>query len=158
MYSGTHLTAGLALATIIPQPAMALAASLASHYLLDAVPHGDTTGVAFWKPLRRGVLTLSLDGLGAIVVMTLWLGWLRQPNETLIAGAVGSVLPDVAWGARALFNWFGWRLPLVTKILDWHYRIHQALHISPSSDVGFTTGLITQLLAIALTFGLFALA
>lgn len=154
MYSATHLTAGLTLATIIPQPAIALAAGLASHYLLDAIPHGDTADVSFWKSPSNGALTLGLDGIGAIAVIALFFGILHQPTDALIAGAVGSVLPDAAWGARALFNFLHWRLPLVTRLLDWHYRVHQSGHVRPQSDVSFRAGLIMQLLAIVLIFSL----
>ncbi len=42
MHSPVHTVAGLLLAQVKPDPVTALAADVASHYLLDAMPHGDT--------------------------------------------------------------------------------------------------------------------
>ena len=46
MYSPIHATTGLLLATAIPNPALAFLAGVGSHYILDAIPHGDEVEVA----------------------------------------------------------------------------------------------------------------
>ncbi len=42
MYSPVHATAGLLIAEAIPQPEIGIPLALFSHYVLDAVPHGDS--------------------------------------------------------------------------------------------------------------------
>lgn len=156
MYSPIHASVGLLLAQYMPNPAAAFVVGAASHYLLDAVPHGDT-GLGPWLTgghARRRILTIeTMDlGLATIAVLALvgshpttW--WL-----TLVAGAVGGVTPDLLWGVRFVFDSKGWRIPLITPFLHHHDRWHSWGHAKHPYDIPFAAGLIVQAILLTAIF------
>lgn len=102
MYSPIHAVVGVLLAEHFPNAPAAWLAGVASHYILDAIPHGDSHFGAWLTsrdPLRRIVFVESLDlGLALMVVIALGL---QHPGHEIIklaAGAVGAVTPDLLWG------------------------------------------------------------
>lgn len=89
---GAHALVGAALGPTTGSAEGAFAAGLASHTLLDAMPH--------WE---YGVLTqvVLLVGAGAIIRQE----YDRTGDVRLIAGAIGGLLPDLEHVLRRL----GWR-------------------------------------------------
>lgn len=156
MYSPIHASAGLLLAQFMPNPAAAFFAGVVSHYILDAVPHGDT-GLGPWLTgghARRRIVTIeTIDlGLAAIVVLSMverhsatW--WL-----TLVAGAVGGIMPDLLWGVRFVFDNQGWRIPLITRFLHAHDRWHSWGHAKHPYDIPFAAGIVIQAILLASVF------
>ena len=83
MNPATHALVGMTIGGFVRKPLLALTAGVASHALLDCLPHRDG-----WYPKRRliyGSLTVAI------------LTWaLNGPNRAAkLAGTVGALLPDV---------------------------------------------------------------
>lgn len=156
MYSPVHATAGTLIATLMPNPIAAFVVAWASHYALDALPHGDT-GLGDWMrsdhAMRRiiGVEILDLGGAAAVVT-TLIAQHPQHAWPTLLAGAIGGILPDLMWGLRFVLDSLGWRIPLVTTLLHQHDRWHSWVHAKHHYDVPFAVGIIYQLCILSLIF------
>jgi hypothetical protein len=82
MTGTTHALAGATLGRLCRRPGWAVALGIASHALLDVLPHRDPPGR----------LSLLLDGAGVAAVT----GSLLVRREWgMLAGAVGALLPDL---------------------------------------------------------------
>lgn len=156
MYSPVHATAGLLIAQFMPNPVAAFLAGVGSHYLLDAIPHGDT-GVGDWlrggHAKRRIVTVETVDlGLAAIVTLALVAGhpsswWLK-----LVAGAIGGIVPDLLWGARFVLDSANIKIPGLTRFLHWHDRWHSWGHARHPYDIPFVAGLVVQFVMVSSVF------
>lgn len=148
MYSPVHATAGLLIARAIPHPVVGLAAAVASHYFLDAVPHGDS-GFGQWLTGpgagRRIFVTEAFD-LGSAALMVWWLVATHPDRAAwyLIAGAMAGILPDVLWGLRFIIDRPGWRVPILLPLLLWHDRLHSWGHAKANYDLPLWAGLTYQ--------------
>jgi hypothetical protein len=79
----THAVVGVALGRWISRPAVAFIAGLASHWLLDRLPHRDCW--RWWAPV------LEVVGVRTVLARAR-----RLPEPTAaLAGALGAMLPDV---------------------------------------------------------------
>jgi hypothetical protein len=79
----THALAGMTIGSFLRKPLLALTAGVASHALLDCLPHQDR-----WYPEWR-----ILYG-GLTVAILIWA--LNGPNRAAkFSGAVGALLPDI---------------------------------------------------------------
>jgi hypothetical protein len=134
-------------------PVSALCLGIASHLVLDAIPHGDA-GIGHWvhsspnhvTKLQRLLPMVFVDQiLGAGVFFLLLSSPLLASTScwTLFAGAFGSILPDYLTGIRDL-------LPKPPKWLEWIHRIHQKCHFSGKEPFTIFTGLIFQSLLVGL--------
>lgn len=83
MYFSAHVLTGAAAASLTGQPVTAFAAGLASHAVLDAVPHHDYTR-AFWG---------WVDFFAGLVIVLLLYRW--QADGLILWGALGAGLPDL---------------------------------------------------------------
>ena len=147
MYSPLHATTGALLATVMPNPAAAVLAGIASHYILDAIPHGDSLTSGWLSSPRRIVRVESLD-LGTAVFVSWWV-IAHHPHSlawSMALGAIGGVLPDMLWGARLVLDRLGWRIPLFLRGLRWHDKFHAWSHAKPNYDLSFKVGLIGQVI------------
>ena len=155
MFSPVHVPVGMLLAHTLPGgPMTAFAAGVASHLLLDAVPHGDA-GIGHWvasAPTRKirlqRILPMSLAD--QILTLCLFLLLLRSPFfchdslAQLLAGAAGSVFPDYVTGIRDL-------LPRPPAWLEKLHRLHDRCHFRGRDPLNTVTGLILQM-ALVLAF------
>lgn len=103
MLETPHVAVGIALASKFPSPWVSIPLSLASHFILDKVPHWNphtyTETQKFGKPSQRTVRLTAID-----IVLSLGLGfgfaYNALPNTsfalTIIACSLASVLPDVS--------------------------------------------------------------
>ncbi|MFS8569817.1 MAG: hypothetical protein FWJ62_02185 [Thermaerobacter sp.] len=98
MFETTHALAGAALGSLAGGPVSAFALGLASHAVLDAIPHWD----------YRTVPAAVVDVLVGAVAVGAAAAQAADPAP-VIAGAVGAVLPDVEVALKALGRW-PWRL------------------------------------------------
>lgn len=156
MYSPVHATAGFFIARAIPNPVLGLAAAVASHYLLDAIPHGDA-GFGPWLKnpgrVHRIIIVETLD-LGTAALMIAYLVAVHPDRSAwyLIAGGIAGILPDLLWGVRWLLDAAGQQIPLVTACLHAHDRWHSWGHAQAKYDLPFRAGVMYQgaLLALVL--------
>jgi hypothetical protein len=85
-----HAAAGATLGAVARRPLPAFALGLASHFLIDAIPHwGISSDPVIWLNVAR------LDGLLSLLLLA-FLAWKVTPQVrvALLAGAFGSMLPD----------------------------------------------------------------
>lgn len=153
MYSPVHATAGLLVARAIPNPIIGIAAALTSHYVLDALPHGDSHfGPWLTEPgVRHRVMVVESLDLGSAALMVAYLV-VTHPDRSLwylIAGAIAGILPDLIWGLRYVLDRVKVTLPVITRLLYAHDRLHSWGHARAKYDLSFRAGLITQGIALA---------
>lgn len=100
MYSPVHATAGELIATAIPNPTLAFLAGISSHYILDAIPHGDEELYhdEEWKTQHRyrRVIGINALDLACLIGLTLWA--IQRPgvatSQLMLIDILGSILPD----------------------------------------------------------------
>ncbi|MFH1170506.1 MAG: hypothetical protein V1704_03015 [Candidatus Vogelbacteria bacterium] len=163
MILATHAITSAALAALMPdQPILAFTAGVASHFLLDAIPHWDYDLRSSRKdennPLNNDMIIgrdfwFDLIKLGADTFLGLALGWLFFHQFfldhgslgllTFAAGAIGGLLPDALQ-----FAYFKLRPPAggwLTALQRFHYWIHadQAWKLKP------LVGIVSQTLLVA---------
>ena len=142
-----HMLAGAAIGKLVRRPWVAYPAALASHFVLDVVPHLDPHGM-FGAP--RGGLTVSeatvsgADFVLAAVLIT-WLAW-RQPERGVILGAAFcAIIIDLVNNVPPWGHWF--RMGRYTGgISTWHHGIQH--NLKPDQ---WPLGISTQLVVCALS-------
>lgn len=154
MFSPVHLVVGLSLAKVIPGGELPVfLAGILSHLALDSIPHGDTS-IGQWvhsAPDRSTKLRrlLPLAVADQIATLGLFLFLLPAPAfasvslSRLVAGAVGSILPDYLSGIRDL-------LPHPPRWLEKLHRLHDRCHFRGRDPFTTTTGLLLQLSLVGL--------
>jgi hypothetical protein len=96
MQGFNHTLTGVALALIIKQPLLIAPATLASHFLLDIIPH-----YGEHAPFSRGdryyLPKITADGILSLVILAaaVW-HWPHQALAILV-GATFAILPDLFW-------------------------------------------------------------
>ncbi len=114
MLAINHTLAGATIAVIIPAP-LVPAVAIASHFLLDMMPHADGAEPPIPKRIKRQIgIDLALTPF--VYLFILWL----FPEQWLIVtiGVFFSVMPDALWifWRRGGPRWF-------QKFLDWAHWI-----------------------------------
>ena len=103
-----HVLSGALIGALIRRPAPAFAAGVASHFVLDALPHwGD------WGSNRRFLQVAVPDGLIGLAAMgtvTALTPAARRP--AVLAGMLGAALPDVDKPAKQFLGWSPWPGPV----------------------------------------------
>ncbi len=137
-----HVLVGAALAVKISNPFALVFAAVASHFIIDMIPHKDYE----IAPLARNFYKLLLDGLIAAAALWYVVASLPLERQALIAlGGFFAILPDGLW---MLYRMFGW------KLLDSYVRFHHYAHwliIPETHKTHYAFGLATQALVITLS-------
>ena len=110
-----HILSGAVIGALGRRPVPAFAAGVASHFVLDAVPHwGD------WGSQRRFLRVAVPDGLVSLAVMGA-LTAVSPPGRraAMLAGMAGAALPDME---KPTIMWFGWS-PFPAAVDRFHARI-----------------------------------
>ena len=162
LFSPVHIVAGLTLAKVVPGGEIPVfLAAVLSHLALDAVPHGDT-GIGHWvhsSPDRKTKLSRLLpmsfadQGIALVVFLTLVRSpaFASVPLPLLLAGAIGSMLPDYVSGLRDLF-------PKPPPWLEKLHRLHERCHFRGRDPFSIPGGLVFQTLLVAGSIALAFLA
>ena len=110
-----HVLSGALIGALARRPAVAFAAGVASHFVLDAVPHwGD------WASNRHFLRAAVPDGLISLAAMgTLAALSPADRRPAVVAGMVGAALPDIDKPTKL---WFGWS-PWPRAVDQFHTRI-----------------------------------
>jgi hypothetical protein len=130
-------------------PVSALCLGVASHLVLDAIPHGDS-GIGHWvhssanhvTKLQRLLPIVFVDQILAAGVFFLLLSSPLLASTafwTLFAGAFGSILPDYLTGFRDL-------LPKPPRWLESIHRFHEKCHYRGHDPLSIRSGLVFQTL------------
>jgi hypothetical protein len=136
MFLVVHGSVGALLGIAAPHPLAAFVLGVASHYVLDVVPHGDDALFIDHDPQTRtrklmlaGLIDAALLGaVGAVLMMSgaLSLTW------SILAGVVGGVLPDALQAVTILRPNFPGMQTL--------QRMHDYFHSNLIRARGSTTG------------------
>ena len=138
MLAATHAITGAIIAKVTPDPILGYALALASHPLLDYLPHWDLRTRHSRRPLQHTVVISLVDaGIG------FFLGFLIAGNSIpplrLLTTMFVAQLPD--W-LEAPYVVFGWKFPPFSWIKSLQHTIHKKLP--------FPDGIYTQLILIFL--------
>lgn len=146
MYVTFHsaIGASVALAVFPYNAPAAFLLGWASHYLLDAIPHGDDMDESLkadWNKRVRHAAAWGAGDLTVLAVLAIWWVSIHGWSWTFAAAVVGSCLPDLMWGFAAvigkpgMFGLFG--------------RLHVAVHNFLEIKLPLWFGLTAQVLAAA---------
>ena len=110
-----HVLSGALIGALARRPVPAFAAGVASHFVLDSVPHwGD------WGSQRRFLRVAVPDGLVSLAVMgALTAASPPGRRAAVLAGMAGAALPDAD---KPTTLWFGWS-PFPAAVDRFHARI-----------------------------------
>jgi hypothetical protein len=96
-----HVLSGALIGALARRPVPAFAAGVASHFVLDAVPHWGQ-----WGSRRRFLRVAMADGLVSLAVMGAIAA--LSPAErrpAVVAGMAGAALPDLDKPSNMFFGW-----------------------------------------------------
>ena len=116
-----HVLSGALIGALARRPLPAFAAGVASHFVLDAMPHWGQ-----WGSQRQFLHVAVPDGLVSLATMAAF-AVASPPDRRLavLAGMTGAALPDLDKPANL---WFGWS-PFPGAVNRFHSRIqHEAPH------------------------------
>jgi hypothetical protein len=119
-----HVLSGALIGALARRPVPAFAAGVASHFVLDAIPHwGD------WGSQRRFMRVAVPDGLVSLAVMgALTAAAPPERRAAVLAGMTGAALPDAD---KPTTMWFGWS-PFPAAVDRFHARIQdESFHRAP---------------------------
>lgn len=147
MLQTPHVVVGTAIAIKIGNPYLAIPLALASHFVLDRVPHWNphtyTEAMKFGIP-KKQTIALTLVDIAAALALGLTIALKFMPDYgrvlIIILAAFASVAPDIAKYPFFLFK--GTRKGLYKKYVDWER--------SMQTDVSLYFGVFTQLAIIAI--------
>ena len=114
-----HVLSGALIGALSRRPATAFAAGVASHFVLDAMPHWGK-----WRDEHHFLHVAVRDGLTSLAVMAAFAA-VSPPDRRLavVAGMSGAALPDLEKPTKL---WFGWS-PFPAAVDGFHSRIqHEA--------------------------------
>lgn len=148
MLESPHAAVGAAIATKIPNPVISIPLVLASHFLLDRVPHWNphsyTETQKYGKITKRTKL-FSLGDVAVALAIGFWFANRVLPNwqhALVILGVTFfSVLPDVA---KAPYFLLGKRKGLLKRYVDFE----RSLQV----ETNFVVGMSVQLLVVSAAF------
>jgi len=135
-----HFLTGVVIASQIPEAGPAALAAVASHYVLDTIPHRDSFSHRYldWP-------NLVLAGVDGVVALALFY-WLVPPMHWGYYFGIGALamLPDVISLPGAFWaKW--WTLPGLKQLHYWHTEVLQYAW----GDPGWVVGLLPQLAVIS---------
>ena len=146
MILSTHAVVGAALATLLPHdPMLVFAAGIASHFVIDAIPHWDyplrgisvgrskTGAIRLNRALFRDACLVALDGCAGLALAILLFGH-SAPIWIITIAACAAMLPDPLQVAHRLYP----REPLRTL-----QRFHEWMH--SDRRLGWRMGVGSQL-------------
>ncbi|MFH1171944.1 MAG: hypothetical protein V1778_05425 [bacterium] len=165
MYLTTHAAVGVVISKAMGTPALALPVAFLSHFVLDAIPHGDER-VARWvtRQPKKGFVVGILDATMLMLLIAFIVG--TQRNETiglLLAGIFGALLPDFITNIfpflhretrwfRSLFPSGGlFRRGSIGRMLRKHDLLHEHIHNPLAWEFSLVQGFVLQGLIIVIS-------
>ena len=135
-----HVLSGALIGAVTGRPCVALGAGIASHFVLDAVPHwgdwGDDTSLFLRVAVRDGLTGLAVMGmLGAVAP--------SRVRVAVIAGMTGAALPDLDKPSKMFFG----RSPFPRAVDRFHGAIQREARgrfpMEAAVGAGFAAAAIT---------------
>lgn len=126
MYLTVHGAAALAVAQAVPNPFLAFVLALATHFILDFIPHGDEHLIqkhfSRGQTLRRLMGTAMVDGILLVGFVAIYVWTTPLLNLPVVFFSLaGAMLPDLLQGL-----YFVSLAPWLKPINTWHNQLHNA--------------------------------
>jgi len=144
MLETPHVVLGVAIATKIPNPWVSIPLALASHFVLDKVPHWNPhLYTETQKSGRPGKVStaIAIFDIGLSLILGFWFAGRVLPDyqksTIILACCLASVLPDVV---KYPYYYFKMRFK---TLVSW-VKFERSLQV----DTSFYPGILTQLLTI----------
>ncbi len=91
-----HVLTGVTIAVVVQQPVLAPLVALASHFLLDMMPHfGGLTWFNNWG--KQLIVLTVMDALLCTIFLLLGITFFPQHIHLILLCAVFAILPDLLW-------------------------------------------------------------
>jgi len=121
MLTTPHAAAGIAIGVVIGSPLLVIPVTIASHFILDMIPHWQET-LAPYAPTKKTYIRVPLDIALALGITLLAVHWQPQHTTAIWVGAFFANLPD--------FDSIVVLLPtlkkgVVKRFWDWHCKIQR---------------------------------
>lgn len=147
MFVTTHAALGALIAQQMPEhPYLAFGLGVASHFLSDIIPHGDTKLYKEYisgRKVKRSIAYSIIDGALAIIFVIFMLNAVSSEARLAMSlGMIGSVLPDLIVGVYEVFK-FKW----LEKLHRLHFFFHNMISIK--HDMSFAAGFSMQVVFLA---------
>ncbi len=139
MFLIIHGPVGALIGQYVANPLLAFILGIASHFVLDIIPHGDDTlsqkvGSGYWRRVSVAVV----DGFFTVLLLlAFYHAGSYQPS--IIWGSIGGMLPDFMWGVPEL---------LKRKTFNWFIRFHSKNHMLIKKRLSFWKGMALQAIVI----------
>jgi hypothetical protein len=148
MFITTHAAIGALLAEAVPNhPVAAFCLGVASHFLSDIIPHGDShlyKGFVSGTKVRRALAYVTIDGVIALFFSLFLLNTKLVDNQLATTwGIVGGVLPDLMVGVYEVTRFRALRL-----FHRFHFFFHNMIS-AKHGDLSFPAGFSMQLIFLA---------
>lgn len=147
MFLTTHAAIGALIAQQIPgQHFLAFTLGIASHFLSDIIPHGDTKQYKDYvsgRGVKKAVAYVMIDAAIAIYfILFLFNADIPTNRLTVSMGIAGGILPDLLVAVYEV-----WRV----KGLRWFHRLHFFFHnmVSEKKDMTLASGFAMQVMFLA---------
>jgi len=139
-----HVLSGALIGAATGRPEVALGAGIASHFVLDAVPHwgdwGNDTALFMRVAVRDGLTGLAVMGAFAAVAPP-------RVRLAVVAGMVGAALPDLDKPSKMFFG----RSPFPRVVDNFHGAIQREARgrfpMEAAVGAGFAAAAIVALVA-----------
>lgn len=123
MTTSNHILTGTLIALTVKEPALAVPLALASHFIIDALPHWGDPDMSK-SPRKRFYSYAKVELLGITGIILLLLTGVYGWNLVLLCSIV-AILPDIEWPIRYLaYARLGERPPQ-TVTAKWHKKIQR---------------------------------
>jgi hypothetical protein len=144
MLTTPHAAAGIAIGAILSNPLIAIPVAVASHFVLDAVPHWQET-LAPYTPNRKTYIRVPLDIALAVSITILAAHWQPQHLTNIWLGAIFANVPDLDTVVILVPSL---KKGIIQRYWDWHCKIQR--------ETSSLWGLVPQLIVIAVTLAFVA--
>lgn len=157
MTLAVHAAVGMLVGRLTGNPILAMGSGIASHFLLDMIPHGDEYLLHNYHKKHR--VNESVAYVVADVLLTagvlgfLFTHGMFSKSFSGLMGAVGGLIPDFLVG---IYELFPRKMKLLAKYVSFHHHNHHILikKFFRERDVHHTWALLTQGIFVALFLGL----
>lgn len=140
-----HTAVGVAIASVLPQPELAIPLSFLSHFALDFIPHWDKIGLGMReknaKPISLNSPQFEIIALDVLISLSFGLFFANRAlpdygrSVTILFSAFAANLPDMFYLPRVfLGKKWGWA--------EWMIRLQH--FVQQRSIVSIPWGLLTQ--------------